>query len=62
VFDGIVEQVSENELANASARADRTGMYTCPHTGVALAALFKLIQRGDVKKDDRVVSSPQLTD
>lgn len=54
-FDGIVEQVSEDELANASARADRTGMYTCPHTGVALASLFKLIDRGLIKKSDRVV-------
>lgn len=55
VFDGIVEQVGEDELANAAARADRTGMYSCPHTGVALAALFKLIERGEVKSTDRVV-------
>ncbi|MCL6431908.1 MAG: threonine synthase, partial [Anaerolineae bacterium] len=40
-FDGAVEQVTEDELAEACARADLTGMYTCPHTGVALAALFK---------------------
>jgi len=54
-FDGIVEQASEDELANAAARADRTGMYCCPHTGVALAVLFKLIERGEVKSSDRVV-------
>ncbi|HIQ04541.1 MAG TPA: threonine synthase, partial [Anaerolineae bacterium] len=42
-FDGIVEQATEHELANAAARADLTGMYTCPHTGVALAVLFKLV-------------------
>ena len=54
-FDGIVEQVTEDELANAAARADRTGMYCCPHTGVALAVLFKMIDRGEVKPDDRVV-------
>ncbi|MFQ6101388.1 MAG: threonine synthase [Anaerolineae bacterium] len=54
-FDGIVEQVSEDELANAAARADRTGMYCCPHTGVALAVLFKLIECGEVKPSDRVV-------
>jgi threonine synthase len=30
-------------------------MYTCPHTGVALAALFKLVARGEVKASDRVV-------
>ena len=48
-FDGIVEQATENELADASARADRTGMFNCPHTAVALAALEKLIapRRGE---------------
>ncbi len=54
-FDGVVEQASEDELANASARADRTGMYCCPHTGVALAALFKLIERGEIQSAERVV-------
>ena len=53
--NGIVEQVSEHELANAAALADRTGMYTCPHTGVALAALFKLVSRGEIKSSERVV-------
>ncbi|MCD6289179.1 MAG: threonine synthase [Anaerolineae bacterium] len=54
-FDGVVEQATENELANAAAIADRTGMYTCPHTGVALAVLFKLVRRGVIKGNDRVV-------
>lgn len=54
-FDGIVEQASEQELADAAARADRTGMYACPHTGVALAAAFKLINRGTIRRDQRVV-------
>ncbi len=53
--NGVVEQASEHELANAAALADLTGMYTCPHTGVALAALFKLIERGEIKASDRVV-------
>ena len=53
--NGIVETVSEHELANAAARADLTGMYTCPHTGVALAALFKLAERGQIGASDRVV-------
>jgi threonine synthase len=53
--DGIVETASEHELANAAARADLTGMYSCPHTGVALAALFKLVERGVIKSSDRVV-------
>ncbi|GIV78854.1 MAG: threonine synthase [Litorilinea sp.] len=53
--DGIVEQASEDELANAAALADLTGMYTCPHTGVALAVLFKLVERGEIRSRDRVV-------
>ena len=54
-LDGIVEQATENELANAAAMADKTGMYCCPHTGVALAVLLKLIKRGDIHADDRVI-------
>ena len=53
--NGVVEQASETELAEAAALADRAGMFTCPHTGVALAALTKLIRRGEVAKSDRVV-------
>ena len=47
-FDGVVEQATEDELAEAAARADRTGMFTDPHTGVALAALEKLVARGEI--------------
>lgn len=54
-FNGIVEQASEQELADAAARADRTGAYACPHTGVALAALIKLVNRGVITRSDRVV-------
>lgn len=54
-FDGVVEQASENELADVAARADRTGMFNCPHTGVALAALVKLLERGVIRKNERVV-------
>lgn len=53
--DGIVEQVSEHEMAAAAAMADTTGMYTCPHTGAALAALFNLLERKVVKSSERVV-------
>ena len=38
-FDGIVEQASEDELSHASAMADRTGTFNCPHTGVALSLI-----------------------
>jgi len=54
-FDGIVEQASEDELASAAARADRTGMFSGPQTGVALAVLFKLIERKEISSHDRVV-------
>ena len=54
-YDGIVEQATESELAEASARADRTGMFNCPHTGVALAALIKLRASGEIATSDRVV-------
>ena len=54
-YDGIVEQASEDELADACARADRTGLFNCPHTGVALAAMEKLVKRGEIGRSDRVV-------
>jgi threonine synthase len=54
-YDGVVEQASESELAEAAAAADRTGLFNCPHTGVALAAMSKLVARGEIRKTDRVV-------
>jgi threonine synthase len=54
-FDGIVEQASEDELAGAAALADRCGTFNCPHTGVALAALIKLKDRGVIRPDERVI-------
>jgi threonine synthase len=53
--NGVVEQATEDELADAVARADRTGMYNCPHTGVALAATEKLVRSGHIQKSDRVI-------
>ncbi len=54
-FDGIVEQATEDELANAVGRANRTGLLCCPHTGVALAALEKLVAKKVIKSKDRVI-------
>jgi threonine synthase len=54
-MNGVVEQATEEELADACARADRTGLYACPHTGVALACLFKLRDRGLIERNQRVV-------
>jgi len=54
-YDGVVEQASEVEIAEACAAADRTGLFNCPHTGVALVALNKLVANGTIRKSDRVV-------
>ena len=54
-LDGIVEQATEDELLNAAAEADRTGLFTCPQTGVALAAMKKLVQKREIDASDRVV-------
>lgn len=54
-MNGIVEQASEQELADAAAHADATGMYTCPHTAVALAVTKKLFERGTIQARERVV-------
>ncbi|HVV01139.1 MAG TPA: threonine synthase [Verrucomicrobiae bacterium] len=54
-FQGIVEQATEEELADAAALGDRTGMFNDPHTGVALAALLKLLKAGKIDKSERVV-------
>ncbi len=53
--DGIVEEATEAELANAAAEVDRFGMFNDPHTGVALACLKKIVHRGVVKKNEKVV-------
>ncbi|HHT9106375.1 MAG TPA: threonine synthase [Candidatus Wujingus californicus] len=55
VFNGIVEQATEDELANASAQADKTGLFSCPHTGVALAVLIKLLKRKEIFSHEKVV-------
>ena len=54
-FDGVVECASEDELADAAAKADLTGLFACPHTGVALAALFKLVAQKVIAPKDKVV-------
>ncbi len=54
-FDGIVMDATEQELADAAALGDLTGMFNCPHTGVALAAMMKLIKAGRIDKAEKVV-------
>ncbi|PIA49947.1 hypothetical protein AQUCO_01300585v1 [Aquilegia coerulea] len=53
--NGIVEEANEEELMDAMTLADLGGMFTCPHTGVALAALFKLRNKGVIGRSDRTV-------
>jgi len=53
--DGIVEEATEEELMDAAAVADLKGMFICPHTGVALAALTKLRSKGIIGLNDRTV-------
>ena len=53
--NGLVEEATEEELMDAAAEADLTGMFNCPHTGVALAALKKLRANQTIGPDDRTV-------
>ena len=54
-FGGVVEEVTEQELSEACSQADRTGLFCCPHTGVAFGGLLKLLDRGEIKPSDKVV-------
>ena len=54
-FDGIVMDATEQELADAAALGDLTGMFNCPHTGVALAVLQKLLAAGKIDRSEHVV-------
>ncbi len=54
-FDSIVEQATEEELAEASALGDLNGLFNCPHTGVALAVTKKLVLEGAIRHDERTV-------
>ena len=54
-FDGVVESVTEVELLDAFALANRHGLAVCPNSGVALAGAAKLRRAGTIRKDDLVV-------
>ncbi len=53
--NGIVEEAIEEKIMDICAQADRSGMFTCPHTGVAMTALQKLRDRGVIGPNDRTV-------
>lgn len=54
-MNGVVEEATEAELAEAAALADRTGLYACPHTGVAIACARKLRERDVIRSGESVV-------
>ncbi|MFH1009244.1 MAG: threonine synthase [Candidatus Latescibacterota bacterium] len=53
--DGVVEQVSEEELLDAKAKVDASGIYVCPQGGVAAAGMKKLREKGVIKESEHVV-------
>jgi threonine synthase len=53
--NGIVEEASETELVRATAEVDRFGFFNDPQTGVALAAMIKLIKAKVIPSTSRVV-------
>ncbi|MEZ4270322.1 MAG: threonine synthase [Myxococcota bacterium] len=53
--DGVVESVTEQELTEAASMADETGLYLCPHTAVAMAAVRKLRRHKTIQTGERVV-------
>ncbi len=54
-YNGHVIQVTEEELSNAAHLADKSGFYCCPHTGVALGALLKMVENKDIDPDEKCV-------
>ncbi|MHC5112832.1 MAG: threonine synthase [Planctomycetota bacterium] len=54
-YAGVVETVTEPELMDAKARADRAGVAVCPNSGVALAGLRKLRASGAIGAKETVV-------
>ena len=59
----IVERVTEEELLDAFARANRHGLAICPNSAVALAGAAKLRQAGVIRQHDLgvvVATAPAL--
>ncbi len=54
-FDGLMEQASEQEIMDAKAIIDRSGIPICPNSATAVAGLRKLRDKGVVGQGDRVV-------
>jgi threonine synthase len=53
--DGIVEEVTDSEILQAKAIIDRAGLGCEPASAATLAGIRKLVARGIMKRDERVV-------
>jgi threonine synthase len=53
--DGVVEEVSDAEILEAKAIIDRAGIGCEPASAATLAGVRKLVARGVIKRDERVV-------
>jgi threonine synthase len=53
--DGVVEQVSDEEILAAKAVIDRSGIGCEPASAATLAGVRNLVARGVIKRDERVV-------
>lgn len=54
-LDGVVEEVDDQQMMDAKARADASGLSICPNSGAAVAGYLKLRERGIIGRDERVV-------
>jgi threonine synthase len=53
--DGVVEEVTDEEILAAKAVIDRSGIGCEPASAATLAGMRKLVARGVIKRDERVV-------
>ena len=53
--DGVVEEVSDEEIMNAKALIDNSGIGCEPASACSVAGLIKLKKKGIIKKSDKVV-------
>ncbi len=52
---GLFESASEQEIMDAKATVDATGVYICPNSATAVAAFLKARAAGVIGRDERVV-------
>jgi threonine synthase len=52
---GGFESAGEQEILDAKAQVDATGVYICPNSATAVAGFLKARAAGRIKEDERVV-------